>query len=68
VQQGARLALASLADRTALALEKTAGTAPRVFLTGGAAPQVGALMTRPVEQVPDLVLRGIALLLKDERA
>jgi type III pantothenate kinase len=68
VQQGARLALAALADRTALALETAAGTAPRVFLTGGAAPQVGVLMTRRVEQVPDLVLRGLALLLKDERA
>jgi type III pantothenate kinase len=68
VQQGARLALASLADRTAVALEKIAGTAARVFLTGGAAPQVGALMTRPVEQVPDLVLRGLALLLKEGQA
>jgi type III pantothenate kinase len=68
VQQGARLALAALADRTALALEQAVGTAPRVFLTGGAAPQVGALMTRPAEQVPDLVLRGLALLFRDERA
>ncbi|HXQ32370.1 MAG TPA: type III pantothenate kinase [Steroidobacteraceae bacterium] len=68
VQQGARLALASLADRMALVLEKLAGTAARVFLTGGAAPQVGALMTRPVEQVPDLVLRGLALLLRSEQA
>lgn len=65
VQQGAWLALAALADRTALSLEASAGTAARVYLTGGAAPQIAALMRRPVEQVPDLVLRGLALCLKE---
>ena len=65
VQQGARHALAALADRTALALEASAGATARVYLTGGAAPQIAALMLRPVEQVPDLVLRGLALCLKE---
>ena len=68
VQQGARLALAALAERTVLSLEKMAGASARVFLTGGAAPQIAALMTRPVEQVPDLVLRGLALSLAGEAA
>jgi type III pantothenate kinase len=63
VQQGARLALAALTDRAALALETAATRPARVILTGGAAPQVAALMHHPVEQVPDLVLRGLALLL-----
>jgi type III pantothenate kinase len=68
VQQGARLALAALADRTVTALEKSSSVAARVFLTGGAAPQISALMTRPVEHVPDLVLRGLALLLAEPAA
>ena len=63
VQQGAWLALAALADRTVLALEQALATPARVFLTGGAAPQISALMTRPAEQIPDLVLRGLALVL-----
>ncbi len=63
VQQGSRLALAALADRAAVALEQAASAPARVFLTGGAAPQISALMSRPVEQVPDLVLRGLALTL-----
>lgn len=62
VQQGARLALAAFTDRAAVALETAATRPARVFLTGGAAPQVAALMNHPVEQVPDLVLRGLALL------
>ena len=65
VQQGARLALAALADRTVVALEQAIAAPARVFLTGGAAPQVSALMSRPVEQVPDLVLRGLALSLAE---
>jgi pantothenate kinase type III len=65
VQQGAWLALAALADRTVVALEQALSTPARVFLTGGAAPQISALMTRPVEQIPDLVLRGLALVLSE---
>jgi type III pantothenate kinase len=65
VQQGSWLALAALADRTVLALEQAVAAPARVFLTGGAAPQISALMSRPVEQVPDLVLRGLALVLAE---
>jgi type III pantothenate kinase len=68
VQQGARLALAALADRAAGTLAAAAGQPARIFLTGGAAPQVAALMQHPVEQVPDLVLRGLALLLAEAGA
>jgi len=68
VQQGAWLALAAFADRTVRELEEKTGTPPRVFLTGGAAPQIAPLMTRRVEQVPDLVLRGLALCLTEGSA
>ncbi len=62
VQQGARLALASLVDRAARALEAAGGTTPRIFVVGGAAGEIGPLVTRSVEIVPHLVLRGLALL------
>jgi type III pantothenate kinase len=68
VRQGGNLALAALADRASLALENVAGRAPRVFLTGEFAAEAGALMTRPVELVPDLVLQGLALLLREGSA
>jgi type III pantothenate kinase len=63
VQQGGRLALAGLTDRSVGILEQACGVPARVVITGGAAPQVAGLMRHAVEQVPDLVLRGLALTL-----
>jgi type III pantothenate kinase len=63
VQQGGRLALAGLTDQSVGILEQACGMPVRVVLTGGAAPQVASLMRHAVEQVPDLVLRGLALTL-----
>jgi pantothenate kinase type III len=37
------------------------GTEPRVLLTGGAAPAVAGLLETAAEDVPDLVLRGLAI-------
>jgi type III pantothenate kinase len=62
VQQGARLALASLVDRAARALEAAGSNAPRVFVVGASAGEIAPLVARPVEIVPHLVLRGLALL------
>lgn len=61
VQQGARLALASLVDRAARVLEASSGAAPRIFVAGGAAEEIAPLVTRAVEVVPHLVLEGLAL-------
>jgi type III pantothenate kinase len=61
VQQGARLALASLVDRAARALESAVGVLPRIFVAGAAAEEIAPLVTRPVEVVPHLVLEGLAL-------
>ncbi|HUO80452.1 MAG TPA: type III pantothenate kinase [Steroidobacteraceae bacterium] len=61
VQQGARLALASLVDRAARVLEAAAGVAPRIFVAGGAAAEIAPLVTRAVELAPHLVLEGLAL-------
>jgi type III pantothenate kinase len=68
VRQGGHLALAALSDRAALALEGTAGRTPEVFLTGESAAEVAPLMTYPVQHVPDLVLQGLALLLREGSA
>jgi type III pantothenate kinase len=61
VQQGARLALASLVDRAAHVLELASGVAPRIFVAGGAAGEIAPLVTRAVEVMPHLVLEGLAL-------
>jgi type III pantothenate kinase len=65
VQQGARLALASLVDRAARALESASGVAPRIFFTGAAAEDIAPLVTRMVAVAPHLVLEGLSLLAAD---
>ncbi len=40
--------------------QQTLGDDLQVFLTGGDAATVASRMTRPVQQVPDLVLKGLA--------
>ena len=62
VQQGARLAIAAVIERAALALEAAGAAAPRIFMTGAAMPELAPLMTGPIERVPHLVLEGLALL------
>lgn len=61
VANGAVLAVAAAADRAVAEVTQRVGTVPRVFLTGGDAPAVQKLMQTTVEQVPDLVLQGLAL-------
>jgi type III pantothenate kinase len=62
VQQGARLALASLVDRAARVLEASTGVAPRIFIAGASAAEIAPLVARAVEIVPQLVLEGLALI------
>jgi type III pantothenate kinase len=64
VQQGARLALAALTDRLAATFAAAIGREARVFVTGGAGPEIAALMRHPQQQQPDLVLEGLALTLQ----
>ncbi len=68
VQQGARLALASLVDRAARVLEAASGRAPRIFVAGGAAPEIAPLVSRAVEVAPHLVLAGLALIAAERPA
>jgi type III pantothenate kinase len=59
VQQGARLALAALVERLGARLAGEGGE-PRLLVTGAGGRDVAALLERPAEIVPDLVLEGLA--------
>lgn len=61
VATGAVLAIAASADRAIAEVAQRVGAAPRVFLTGGDAASVQKAMQTPAEQVPDLVLQGLAI-------
>lgn len=65
ISAGCALALAGLVERCLAEARGRLGPATRCILTGGAAPQLAPLLTETVEQVPDLVLRGLALVTDD---
>ena len=62
VVQGARYAAAALIDRAAEEARVLLGRKPLVVMTGGDAPVVRRLVHSPCVGVPDLVLRGLAVL------
>jgi type III pantothenate kinase len=62
VMQGARYAAAALIDRAAEESRALLGRRPLVVLTGGGAGAVRLLLRSPSVGVPDLVLRGLAVL------
>ena len=62
IENGALFALAAAADRSVAELARQTRTErPQVYLTGGDAERIRTAMTTPVEVVPDLVLRGLAV-------
>jgi type III pantothenate kinase len=62
VHQGAVHALAALVDRAMHTLEQSCGKRPALVVTGGAADRIQHVVAGPLQQVPDLVLRGLAVL------
>jgi type III pantothenate kinase len=62
IERGCRLALAALIDRSAADAGRDSVGRPRLLLTGGAAPEVLRHLRSTAEHVPDLVLRGLAVL------
>jgi type III pantothenate kinase len=62
VVQGSRYAAAALIDRAAEEARAFVGRKPLVVLTGGESPSVRPLVQSPCVGVPDLVLRGLAVL------
>jgi len=65
IHQGARHALAALVDRAVLKMTEGGNPPPAVLLTGGGAEGIAALLTGPSRILPDLVLRGLAVLAGD---
>jgi len=61
VSRGAVFALAGMADRAAEIIEKSTGVKPKLFITGGDAGMITGTMRTHGEIVPDLVLRGLAV-------
>jgi type III pantothenate kinase len=64
IEQGGRYAAAAVIDRAVELAKRQLRAAPRVLLTGGAAPQLRQLLFSRHEYVPDLVLRGLAVIAK----
>jgi len=67
VSRGAVFALAGMADRAADIIEQSTGTAPKLFLTGGDAGMISGTMRTHGENVPDLVLQGLAVIAAQPR-
>ena len=62
IERGCRLAVAALIDRGVADVESRLGTQAALLLTGGGAATVAPLVRSRLTLVPDLVLRGLALL------
>lgn len=62
VEQGAVQALAALVERTIDKLREQYESEPVLLLTGGACERIEPLLRVPFTRVPDLVLRGLAVL------
>jgi type III pantothenate kinase len=61
IERGSRVALAAWVDRCVRDAEALFGATPRLLLTGGAATDLLFALETPAEDVPDLVLRGLAV-------
>jgi type III pantothenate kinase len=62
VSRGAVFALAGMADRAAEVIEQSTAARPKLFITGGDAGMITGTMRNHGEIVPDLVLRGLAVI------
>jgi type III pantothenate kinase len=61
IQQGAIHALAALVERAVETLQRQLGEAPALLFTGGASSRVQSAVQVPGRDIPDLVLRGLAV-------
>jgi type III pantothenate kinase len=66
VTQGAAHALAALVERAVDTTRRQVGEMPALFLTGGASARIESALKVSYKSVPDLVLRGLAVLAKGE--
>jgi len=62
IENGCELALAALVERQCNALAQRLGRPPRLLFAGGAAHRVRSWLKVASDHVPDLVLRGLAVI------
>lgn len=62
IRQGAEQALAALVERAAGVMRRTVNESPKLLVTGGASDHLEKSLGLPYRAVPDLVLRGLAVL------
>jgi type III pantothenate kinase len=62
IHQGALNAVAALVERAVESMQARHGERPQLVLTGGASVDVGRLIRFPHVAIPDLVLRGLAVI------
>jgi type III pantothenate kinase len=67
IRQGAEHALAALVERAVGVMRWTLNESPTVLVTGGASDRLGKSLQLPYRAVPDLVLRGLAVLAAEPR-
>jgi len=60
IERGCRVALAAWVERCLADAARLVGASPRLLVTGGASAEVLPDLRVTAEQVPDLVLRGMA--------
>jgi type III pantothenate kinase len=65
IVRGSRYAAAALVDRSVEEASEVVGRRPLVVLTGGGAGELRTLVRSPSIGVPDLVLRGLAVLARE---
>lgn len=68
VANGALVTLAAAADRAAAEAIRQCGGSARILLTGGDAERLARAMQTRTEIVPELVLRGLAVLAREQPA
>jgi type III pantothenate kinase len=65
IERGCALAVAALVDRAVAEMTRRLGSMPALMLTGGGAPGIERLVETPALHVPDLVLRGLAVVVAE---
>ena len=60
--------MAALVEKSMQAMRKKLRTEPVLLLTGGASDRLERLIESPLRNVPDLVLRGLAVLAAEASA
>lgn len=64
IETGCTLAVAALVDRVVSDVGQITGLTPKLLLTGGGARAIAPLLVSTAVEIPDLVLRGLAIIVE----